>query len=99
MAMFYIADLVPGVLSPQLDAMSDQDQLEHMVNGDSDLSQPVSFIVGDESDVGSSSSPLENGHSEEEKRENTDTFAEENHTKNASYKDLFGLAERRKRLK
>ncbi|XP_054291063.1 acetyl-CoA carboxylase-like isoform X2 [Macrosteles quadrilineatus] len=97
-------NLVSGGPSPPAeDVMSehangvgtDQHQPEHLTNGDEPPVQPVNFIVGDEGEGAS----IENGHTEEEKQENTDAFPGENTTKNASYKDLFGLAERRKRLR
>lgn len=88
------SDLVSGGQAPSGDRGM-EDHAHH--NG---TSEPVNFIVGDEGD--SLENGLENNIvTEEEKRENTDAFPSENNTPppNASYKDLFGLAERRKRLR
>lgn len=65
-------------------------------------SEPVNFILGDEGDSleNTENTSETNVVTEEEKQENTDAFPSGNNTpKNASYKDLFGLAERRKRLR
>lgn len=88
-----VSDLVSGGPDPLSDRAM-EDHAHH--NG---TSEPVNFIVGDEGDC--LENGLENGIvTEEEKRENTDAFPSENNTSNnASYKDLFGLAERRKRLR
>lgn len=88
--LMYVAGLV-NCTPPDTPASMNQHPL---TNGSV---EPVNFIVGDEGDS------LENGsesnHTEEEKRENTDAFPSDNTTRNSSYKDLFGLAERRKRLR
>lgn len=87
----FIAGLVNGGTPPDTTTSMNQ---HPTTNGSL---EPVNFIVGDEGDG------LENGsessHTEEEKRENTDAFPSDNTTNNSSYKDLFGLAERRKRLR
>lgn len=87
----YIAGLVNGGTPPDTTISMNQ---HATTNGSL---EPVNFIVGDEGDGlenGSESSPTE-----EEKRENTDAFPSDTTTNNSSYKDLFGLAERRKRLR
>ncbi|KAG8315428.1 hypothetical protein J6590_071137 [Homalodisca vitripennis] len=81
-------DLVSGGQPPTGDRM----EQNGLPNGSS---EPVNFIVGDEGDGDAAGAPI----TEEEKRENTDAFPSETTSNNASYKDLFGLAERRKRLR
>lgn len=75
----------------------------------SETSGGVNFIVGDEDGVDQPPSELINGDLmralEEEKHENTDSFPLEKETRmgvtsnSNSYKDMFGLTERRKRLR
>lgn len=69
----------------------------------------VNFIVGDEDGVDQAPSELVNGDLmralEEEKHENTDSFPLEKDSRmgvssnSSSYNNMFGLTERRKRLR
>lgn len=68
---------------------------EVVQNGDDQ--KAVNFIVGDEQETDSNS--LDN--TDEERREDGDMFPTSNGmmSNSSSYKDMFGLAERRKRLR
>lgn len=75
----------------------------------SETSGGVNFIVGDEDGVDQAPSDLVNGDLmralEEEKHENTDSFPLEKESRmgvssnSSSYNNMFGLTERRKRLR
>lgn len=75
----------------------------------SETSGGVNFIVGDEDGVDQAPAELVNGDLtralEEEKHENTDSFPLDKETRmgvtsnSSSYNNMFGLTERRKRLR